>query len=166
MLAYSLYTRGFAREGYEVLSSIYHMSAATEQSKIYPGIPEYFNSAGRGMYHYLTGSASWFIVTLLEEVFGVKGYFGDLLLNPKFSLTQINELGQISVTTTFAEKRIKVTYLNARNLEYNKYSIQAITINGEKIDFRLIGKAAALISRPALLKRAAKKANLIEVTLE
>ncbi|MDD5354254.1 MAG: cellobiose phosphorylase [bacterium] len=166
MLAYSLYARGFAREGYEVLSSIYHMAAETAQSKIYPGIPEYFNAAGRGMYHYLTGSASWFIVTLLEEVFGVKGYFGDLLLNPKFSLPQINELGQISVTTTFAEKRIKVTYSNTRNLEYNKYSIQAITINGEKTDFRLISKAAALISRPALLKRSTKKVNLIEVTLE
>ncbi|MBI5555572.1 MAG: cellobiose phosphorylase [Elusimicrobia bacterium] len=166
MLAYSLYARGFAREGYEVLSSIYHMAADTARSKIYPGIPEYFNSAGRGMYHYLTGSASWFIATLLEEVFGVKGHFGDLLLNPKFSLAQINELGQISLTTTFAEKRIKVVYTNVRNLEYNKYSIQAITINGKKIDFRFIGKAAALISRSALLKHAAKKINHIEVILE
>ncbi|MDD5491715.1 MAG: cellobiose phosphorylase [bacterium] len=166
MLAYSLYARGFVREGYEVLSSIYHMAAQTSQSKIYPGIPEYFNSSGRGMYHYLTGSASWFIVTLLEEVFGIKGFFGDLLLNPKFSLSQINELGQISVTTTFAEKRIKVIYVNTRSLEYNKYSVQAITINGEKTDFRLIGKAAALITRSALLARANKKINLIEVTLE
>jgi cellobiose phosphorylase len=166
MLAYSLFSRGFAREGYEVLSSIYHMSAQTAQSKIYPGIPEYFNSTGRGMYHYLTGSASWFIVTLLEEVFGVRGFFGDLLLNPKFSLNQINELGQISITTTFAEKRIQVTYINARSLEYSKYSVQAISINGEKTDFRLIGKAAALISRSVLQKRATKKINLIEVVLE
>src|SRR3990167_5958334 len=47
---------GFVNEGREVIDSIYKMCLRTEKSKIYPGIPEYFNSEGRGMYHYLTGS--------------------------------------------------------------------------------------------------------------
>jgi len=73
MYAYALYKRGFAREGYDVLRSIYNMCADTGKSKIYPGIPEYFDSQGRGFYHYLTGAASWLILTQLTQVFGVRG---------------------------------------------------------------------------------------------
>ena len=53
MYANALYKRGFVREGYDVLQSIYNMCIDTEKSKIYPGIPEYFDSQGRGYYHYL-----------------------------------------------------------------------------------------------------------------
>jgi len=50
------------------------MASDAQRSKIYPGIPEYFDSEGRGMYHYLTGSASWMVLTLLNYVFGVRGF--------------------------------------------------------------------------------------------
>ena len=65
MLAYALLARGFTKEGEEVLRSIYRMAMDTKKSKIYPCLPEYFNLKGRGMYSYLTGSASWFMFCLL-----------------------------------------------------------------------------------------------------
>ena len=68
MYANALYKRGFVREGYEVLQSIYDLSNDFERSRMYPGIPEYINEKGRGMYPYLTGSASWLLLTMLTEV--------------------------------------------------------------------------------------------------
>jgi len=62
MFAYALLKRGYAKEGEEVLDSVYRMSINTPVSKIYPCLPEYFNAEGRGMYSYLTGSASWFML--------------------------------------------------------------------------------------------------------
>ena len=59
-------------------------------SRIYPGIPEYFNAEGRGMYHYLTGAASWLMLTVLSEIFGVKGAYGDLMIAPKLVAEQFD----------------------------------------------------------------------------
>ncbi len=64
MFAYALRIRGFVNEAERALDSIYNMAVNTGQSKIYPCLPEYFDSQGRGMYSYLTGSASWFMLTM------------------------------------------------------------------------------------------------------
>ena len=50
MYAYALYRRRFAREGYRVIESLYGQCMDFETSRLYPGIPEYFNERGRGMY--------------------------------------------------------------------------------------------------------------------
>lgn len=42
------------------------------------------------MYTYLTGSASWLLLTMVTEVFGVKGKLGDLLLQPKLVKEQFD----------------------------------------------------------------------------
>ncbi|MFY9402375.1 MAG: cellobiose phosphorylase [Candidatus Omnitrophota bacterium] len=62
--AYALFSRGFKKEALKALCSLYNLSVDTKKSKIYPCLPEYFNSEGRGMYSYLTGSASWFLLTV------------------------------------------------------------------------------------------------------
>ena len=82
MLANALYKRGFIKEGREVFNSIYKMSTS-DAARTYPMIPEYFNNEGRGLYFYLTGSASWYIFTLIDEVLGVKFNFGKVALKPK-----------------------------------------------------------------------------------
>ncbi|MCX5706349.1 MAG: cellobiose phosphorylase [Candidatus Omnitrophica bacterium] len=64
MYAYALYSRGFSQAGHRALDLLYNLAINSAQSKIYPCLPEYFNSQGRGMYSYLTGSASWFILTV------------------------------------------------------------------------------------------------------
>ncbi len=134
MFAYALYERGFVREGHEVLRSIYRMSADTKKSKIYPGIPEYFDSKGRGRYHYLTGSASWLILTQLKQVFGIRGDGGDLLLKPQLVTEEFDsKLGTATVACHFAGKRITVTYENPGRLDYGAYRIKEVLLNGVSV---------------------------------
>ena len=105
MYAAALYQRGFAQAGHQVLQSIYRMSSDGHRSKIYPGIPEYFDSQGRGMYHYLTGSASWLVLTQLAHVFGVRGSRGHLMLAPQLVKEEFNEKGIAAVSCQIAVKR-------------------------------------------------------------
>ncbi|MBN2831042.1 MAG: cellobiose phosphorylase [Candidatus Omnitrophica bacterium] len=62
MYAYALFIRGFRKEAQAALESLYRLSVNSPKSKIYPCLTEYFNAEGRGMYSYLTGSASWFVL--------------------------------------------------------------------------------------------------------
>jgi len=133
MFAYALYKRGFVREGFEVLDSIYKMCMNTALSKIYPDLPEYFNSDGRGMYHYLTGSASWLVLTIVTQVFGIRGEMGNLLISPKLVKEQFARSGKISIDTHFAGRGIKVNYLNPRKLDYGKYKVTKIVFNGKTV---------------------------------
>jgi len=133
MFAYALYKRGFVREGHEVLDSIFRMSMNTKSSKCYPCLPEYFNSEGRGMYPYLTGSASWLVLTLVTQVFGIRGEAGNLLIEPKLVKNNFKKSKKISINTIFAGRKIKVSYFNPRKLDYGKYKIGKIRINGKAI---------------------------------
>lgn len=83
MYAYALYSRGFVNEGYRVLDTLKKSSMDFERSGIYPSIPEYFTPNGRGMYTYLTGAGSWMVLTVLTQMFGVRGKAGDLLFSPQ-----------------------------------------------------------------------------------
>jgi len=134
MYAAALYQRGFARAGHQVLQSMYRMANDGHRSKIYPGIPEYFDSEGRGMYHYLTGSASWLVLTQLVQVFGVRGHRGDLMLAPQLVKEEFNTKGIASVACQFAGKRLTVEYHNPQKLDAGQYAIKEILINGKKGD--------------------------------
>ena len=158
MFAYALYKRGFCQEGFEVINSIYNMCLNTHLSKIYPGIPEYFNSEGRGMYHYLTGSASWLIFTMLTQVFGVRGEMGDLTIDPKLVKRQFGKSKKVSVNATFAGKAIQVNYFNPDNLDYGEYKIGNISINGNPV-------SSIPIKRELFLELASKPSNPIDVNI-
>ena len=147
MYAYALYKQGFARDGFEVLHSSYLMSADTAKSKIFPGIPEYFDSQGRGLYHYLTGSASWYVLTLLTQVFGVRGEDGNLCLAPKLVKEQFDEAGSVSVATQFAGKNITVTYTNPKKLDYDEYSVVDIILDKLPVAFEKRATAEVLVDR-------------------
>jgi len=69
MYAYALISRGFAKEGRKALLSLYGLARNSLKSKIYPCLPEYFDAQGRGMYSYLTGSASWFLFVCQNRFF-------------------------------------------------------------------------------------------------
>lgn len=131
MYANALYKRGFAKEGYKVIDTLYRHGSDFEKSAIYPGIPEYFNQRGRGMYHYLTGAASWLMLTTLTEMFGVKGEYGKVKFEPKLLAQQFDANGEITVECVLMEKKIRVIYHNPKHMEYNKYKISAITVNGQ-----------------------------------
>ena len=130
MFSYALYKRGFIKEGYRTLNQIFEQSCDFEKSRMYPGIPEYFNQCGRGMYTYLTGSASWYILTLVTEMFGISGNLGNLQLSPKITKDQfIND--EIKIITLFAGKKIHLVYKNIDKKEYDEYLISSISLNDE-----------------------------------
>lgn len=163
MLAYSLYQQGFSQEGWKVLNSLYKMAANTSISKIYPCLPEYFDLNGRGMYSYLTGSASWFALTLITQSFGVKGLNGDLLIEPKFSGEQFKSVKQLSITRVFAGRRLKVIFSNPRRLAYGKYLIKRLMLNEKKI---LVEEGIRVVlSREDILSLPRGKLNILKVDL-
>lgn len=144
MYGNALYKRGFAEAGYEVLKLIYAQCINFKESRIYPGLPEYINEKGRGMYHYLTGSASWMLLTVLTEMFGVKGYLGDLVLEPKLLGEQFDEKAKAVVNALFADRDIKVVYINANRLNADEYKISDIKIDGKNISCEKEGNKAVI----------------------
>ncbi|MDP2043576.1 MAG: cellobiose phosphorylase, partial [Candidatus Omnitrophota bacterium] len=163
MFAYALYKQGYAAAGWEALSSLYKMAIDTPRSKIYPCLPEYFNLQGRGMYAYLTGSASWFSLTMLTQVFGIKGRDGDLMIEPKLSAEHFRQSSSISSERTFAGRRIKIKFFNFARLDFGKYRITKVLLNSENLP---IDKSRYLvITREVILGLPAHKLNLIDIHL-
>ncbi len=152
MYAYALYKRGFAREGFTVLDSLYRMSIDTEKSKIFPGIPEYFDSEGRGKYHYLTGSASWYIYTILTQVFGVRGHCGNLLIAPQLMKEQFAESKTVDVTCQFAGKKVSIYYQNPQVLDFGDYSITEVFLNEKPVVYEPVSPAQICIERKIIEK--------------
>jgi cellobiose phosphorylase len=163
MFAYALYKRGFVREGWQVLNSIYNMAIDTEKSKIYPCLPEYFNLEGKGMYSYLTGSASWFVLTMLTQVFGVRGDNGNLLIEPKLCLEQFRNSSTISINRTFAGKNLVIIFFNPKKLEYGRYRIIKAILNSR--DLALKEPQRIVISRKSILKLPSNKVNSLKIIL-
>lgn len=133
MYANALYKRGFAAEGYKALSSLYKAAMNFEVSRIYPGIPEYFNASGRGLYHYLTGAASWYMLTVITEVFGVRGEAGDLCVKPQLMTEQFDEAGKAELTMYFAGKHLHVTIENPQKKGAGSYQVLEASLDGKEV---------------------------------
>ena len=123
MYANALYRRGFVKEGWKALKTLADTALNFDTSHIYPGIPEYFRSDGRGMYHYLTGAASWYMMTMITEVFGVHGESGDLILYPKLLAEQFDSDGNASITVPFAGKCFTIVYKNTEGKDFGACTI-------------------------------------------
>lgn len=133
MYANALYQRGFVQEGYKALQSLADTAMDFETSGILPGIPEYFNSEGKGLYHYLTGAASWYMLTMVTQVFGVRGQMGDLLLEPKLVKQQFDASGCAELELVYMGRPFKIVYFNRLNKEYGEYQVHRVTCDGEEI---------------------------------
>ena len=164
MYANALYQRGFAVEGFKVLNELYQHCQNFEVSRVYPGLPEYISARGRGMYPYLTGSASWYLLTLTTEVFGVKGILGDLTLAPRLLAGQFDAQHQCGLKTLFAGRSIEVTYHNPARLDYGAYRVESITINGATVKFERIA-GAARIERAVLAALDPNRPHTLDVIL-
>lgn len=130
MYANALYQRGFVKEGHKALSTLAENALNFETSKIYPGIPEYFDASGRGLYHYLTGAASWYMLTYITEVFGVKGKLGDLFISPKLVKEQFDAEGNARLQLHFAEKKFNVLLRNPEKMDYDGYRVKDAVCDG------------------------------------
>ena len=130
MYGNALYKQGFVKEGHKAINTLYKQSCDFEVSRIYPGIPEYFSDRGRGMYNYLTGAASWLMMTVITQVFGVRGEMGDLLFDPKLLKEQFDSEGNATLTLQFAGKNFRIQYHNVEGLDFDAYKVGTITVNG------------------------------------
>ena len=133
MYANALYRRGFNKEGYRALHTLYEQVADFETSRIYPGIPEYFNDRGRGMYHYLTGAASWMMLTVITEMFGVKGSCGDLVLEPHLLKEQFKD-GRAGLKLNFGGRKWHIVYVNGQDSESGDYRITGASLDGKALE--------------------------------
>ncbi len=163
MYSNALYKQGYAQAAFEVIDSIYQHCRDFATSRIYPGIPEYINQRGRGMYHYLTGSASWLLLTVITEVFGVRGQLGDLVLDPKLNPSQFDKAGRAKIGTIFADKFLEINYLNKNNLAPEKYEIKNIKLNEEPVAYKL-QDGYAVIARE-VIDKLDNKNNQMKVVL-
>ena len=114
MYSNALYQRGFVSEGHKVLQTLLDAAMNFENSKMYPGLPEYFDNDGRGLYAYLTGAASWYMLTMITEVFGVKGKLGDLVIAPSLLPEQFDEKGDAGLQLEFAGKKFHIILHNPK----------------------------------------------------
>ncbi|MCQ2507742.1 MAG: cellobiose phosphorylase [Dorea sp.] len=136
MFANALYRRGFAKEGHKALQTLLDSCMNFERSVMYPGIPEYFNPQGRGMYSYLTGAASWFMMTMINQVYGVAGEMGNLVIAPKLMPSQFSEDGDASLTLVFQGKTFQITYHNPDKVSCDAFVFDQIvseTVQVEKV---------------------------------
>lgn len=124
MYANALYKRGFAKEGYKVLQTLLEAAEDFKHSRMYPGLPEYFDNSGRGLYAYLTGAASWYMLTMITEVFGVRGDFGDLVIAPALMPEQFDKEGHAVLKLSFAGKRFILHFYNAKKIECGKTQLR------------------------------------------
>ncbi len=137
MYANALLQRGFVREGYKALDALYRQAADFEHSRIYPGLPEYFDDRGRGMYPYLTGSASWLLMTMVTEVCGVKGVYGDLSFEPKLVRELLDENRRLELWLTFAGVPLHICYRAGQ--EHDLYTkVKGVTLDGEGMEGNVI----------------------------
>lgn len=133
MYANALYQNDFVKEGYKAIQTLADTALCFETSRMYPGIPEYFNNEGRGMYAYLTGAASWYMLTMITEVFGVRGELGNLVFRPKLMAQQFDEKGTAGISMTFAGKKFEIIYINRSAKEYGNYAVVKAEADGKNI---------------------------------
>lgn len=165
MYAYALYERGFAHQAFQILNNIYKHSTNFSISRMYPGIPEYFDDRGRGVYPYLTGSASWYIFTLLTQAYGARGELGNLRLSPKLVAEQFNESGETNIRTIFAARTLNVNYLNPERIEYGDYIIDRVSVDGKTLH-NVPDSHGILIPRETIMSLDTTKIHQITVELK
>lgn len=162
MFGNALYTRGQAKAAYKVFDSLFSHCNDVERSKIYPGIPEYIDAKGRGVYHYLTGAASWLLVTVITQMFGIRGEMGDLSFHPQLLPCQFDENKEAGLSMVFADRRIKVVMKNAEGKEPCEYAVKSIAIDGKayEADF-----AKPVVKRADIEALSTDTEHVIEVVL-
>jgi cellobiose phosphorylase len=129
MLAHAMYEADFADEGNASLASLYKMATSVKAAS-YPGLPEYFNSQGQGLYLYLTGSASWFIYTILEEIVGIKYSLGDLIIEPKLIRENFKK-DSIKVGYLLHGKKFEVKFTKGKSK--TRYLIARVFLNDQEL---------------------------------
>ncbi|OQW95075.1 MAG: hypothetical protein BWK77_08145, partial [Verrucomicrobia bacterium A1] len=147
MYAFALYLRRRSRAGREVWTALYRMAMDSWTARIFPCVPEYFNADGRGMYSFLTGSASWLIYLVLTRVFGIRGELGDLVLDPQLEKPDFDAKGECAVRTFFAGKPIHVTFVNPDRLSAGRYRVSEVRAGRRRLPMTALAGGGVRLAR-------------------
>jgi hypothetical protein len=101
---------------------------------------------------------------MLTEVLGIKGQFGDLVLEPKLMPEQFDADGRASVFTLFADRKLQVTYHNPGHLPWGSYTIAGIRLDGKEVSYER-QNGAALLPQRTIIALAAEGIHTLEVFL-
>ena len=162
MFAFALYKRGMVKEGFDLLSSLFNL-ATSQKAGTYPCISEYYNGELKGLYNFLTGSASWMTYLLVTQVFGIKHKNGDLTVEPKLSSGQFKK-NTLTFTVNIDGNPCDIVYKNPDKLDYGTYRITGAKING--IICAINNPAVLTIEKTAKHALLNKKLNKIELLLD
>jgi len=86
------------------------------------------------MYHYLTGAASWYMLTVITQAFGVHGEGGDLVIEPKLVREQFDEAGEAAIYFSFAGKQFRVVIVDREGKDFGEYRAPRMVLRREEID--------------------------------
>ncbi len=162
MYANALFRKDLPEMGERALLSLYHLARA-EKSGTFPCLSEYYNNLGWGMYSYLTGSASWYILTMFREVLGISSDMGDLVLQPKITPAMFFNRPYIRVKCFLFSRPVEVIIRNDDLLDWKDYVIAQVRMNGRVI--RECKKKRCKIYRDEFLSYSKKRGNQLEVIL-
>lgn len=138
LLAFALYQQGFVKEGYKIFQSLFTLASQTA-AQVMPCIPEYFNLTHKGLYSYLTGSASWFIYLFISQIAGIQFSQGMLCIEPKLLKDQFLRSSKLKLSIHLEGKRIEILYANPHKKSWPHYSIKQVRLNNKNL--QLIPKA-------------------------
>ena len=155
MFGNALYQRGFAKEAF-LRPDTMHIPDTRPLR-----MPEYVDAKGRGVYHYLTGAASWLLVTVITQMFGVRGQMGNLAFVPQLLPEQFDANGEAGLSMIFADRNVKIVMKNAEKKAPADYKVSAITIDGAAYAF----DATPVIKRTDIEALSKDAQHTIEVTL-
>ena len=111
---------------------------------------------------YLTGSSTWIFLSLVSQVFGVRGENGNLVINPKLSVWFFDDQGKASLEFSFQNRRIHIVYLNRDNLHAGQYNILEVQAAGRTY---FSGKSKITLIDKEFIKSFDKEILFIEVFL-
>jgi cellobiose phosphorylase len=163
MYAFALYQRRRSNAGRAVWDGLYRMAMNQDVARIFPCLPEYFNAQGRGMYCYLTGSASWLVYLMLTQVYGVRGDCGNLRLDPQLTARDFGREKITGVTTSFAGRRLRIRY--QRSGRRDPGAVTRVSINGKPVEVLSLDDQGALLKRSLIETLAKNKEHEVLVTL-
>ena len=165
MYAYALYRLRRPDVGHKVWSALYGAATNSAVACVFPCVPEYFNAEGRGMYCYLTGTASWMVYLLLTQAFGVRGELGDLVVDPQLLPHEFGARGECSVKVPFAGRSLEVVFHNPRRLKPGQYKVMGVRAGGRAVPCEPREQGGVLIRRRELSRLPAGRTIRLDVTL-
>ena len=115
------------------------------------------------MYAYLTGASSWYMLTMITEVFGVRGDLGDLVIAPALMPEQYNENGQASLTMEFAGRKLEICICNPEKKLPSEYKIKTVWCDEKEMKNKQ--STCVRIERELLEKLSVKETHRIKVEL-